>query len=107
MLVMGHTVGWKLYGPKNKLIEQMTGKVDLAGHHTNFLDAIRTGAKPNAPASAGHVAAGICHLANISGRLGRTIRLDAAKEAILGDDEANAMLTRAYRPGHWAVPKGA
>jgi predicted dehydrogenase len=107
MLVMGHTVGWKLYGPRNKLIEEMTGKVDLPGHHTNFLQAIKGEAKPNASIEAGHVAAGICHLANISTRLGRTIRFDPAKEAILGDDEANGMLKRKYRDGHWAVPKGA
>ena len=106
MLIIGHSVGWKLYGPRNKPIEQMTGKVDLPGHHTNFLDSVRGNAKPNAPALAGHVSAGICHLANICTRLGRTVRFDPAAEKVLGDDEANAMLTRKYREGHWAVPKG-
>jgi predicted dehydrogenase len=106
MLVIGHSVGWKLYGERNKLIAERTGGVDLAGHHTNFLDAIRSGAKLTAPALAGHVAAGICHLTNISGRLGRALKIDPVKEAILGDDEAHAMLKRKYRDGHWAVPKG-
>lgn len=39
-----------------------------------------------------------------AGRLDR--RFDSAKEAVLGDDEAHAMLRRKYRDGHWAVPKG-
>ena len=105
MLVMGHTVGWKLYGERNKLIEEMNGGVDLVGHHTNFLESVRGSAKPNAPAIAGHAAAGVCHLANICVRLGRTIRFDPVKEVVLGDEEANAMTKRAYRPGHWSVPK--
>ncbi|MBL8866534.1 MAG: Gfo/Idh/MocA family oxidoreductase [Planctomycetia bacterium] len=106
MLVMGHTVGWKLYGPRNKLIEQMTGRVDLSGHHTNFLNAIRSGEKPNAPAIAGHVAAGICHLANICVRTRKTVQFDPKSEQIVGDQELNAMVKRKYRDGHWAVPKG-
>ncbi len=106
MLIIGHSVGWKLYGERNKLIAERTGGVDLPGHHTNFLDAIRAGTKLNAPALAGHVAAGICHLTNISGRLGRALKIDPVKEAVLGDDEAHALLKRKYREGHWAVPKG-
>lgn len=105
-LIMGHTVGWKLYGEKNTLIEEMTGRVDLPGHHTNFLDAIRAGGTLNAPAIAGHVAAGICHLANISTRLTKTIQFDSMAETIPGDEQANAMLKRSYREGHWSVPKG-
>ena len=106
MLIVGHSVGWRLYGPRNKPIEQMKGSPDLSAHHTNFLESVRGNAKPTAPALAGHVSAGLCHLINISTRLGRTIRLDPAAEKVLGDDEANRMLTRKYREGHWAVPKG-
>lgn len=106
-LIMGHTVGWKLYGERNKLIEDMTGPVDIRAHHANFLDAIRTGAALHASALAGHVAAGVCHLANISTRLGKTLHFDATAETIPGDTQAAALLKRAYRPGHWAVPVGA
>ena len=41
----------------------------------------------------------ICHLAGISGRLGRTVKWDAAAEQIVGDEQANAMLARPYRDG--------
>jgi hypothetical protein len=40
-------------------------------------------------------------------RLGRSLRLEAGKETIAGDEEANALLSRKYREGgHWAVPRG-
>lgn len=106
MLIMGHTVGWKLYGPRNKLIEEMKGAIELVAHHTNFLQSVRGEAKPNAPATGGHISAGICHLANIATRTGRVIRFDPVKEAVLGDDDAQKMVQRSYRPGHWATPKG-
>ena len=37
------------------------------------------------------------HLANISYRLGRELRFDAATYKCVGDDEANAMFKGAYR----------
>jgi len=80
--------------------------VDLPGHHTNFVNAVLKGEKPNAPAAVGHVSAGICHLANISTQLRKTVEFDPQKEAITNAPEADAMLKRKYRPGHWAVPKG-
>lgn len=106
MLIMGHTVGWKLYGPRNQLKEEMTGRVDLPGHHTNFLEAIRKGIALNAPVLAGHLSAGVCHLANMATRLSRVITLDPSRERVLHDPEADGMLRRQYRPGHWAVPRG-
>ena len=38
-----------------------------------------------------------CHLANISLHVGRKVTWDAEKEQIVGDPQANAMLTRPYR----------
>ena len=106
MLVIGHTSGWKLYGARNKLIEEMTGRVDLPGHHQNFIDACLKGEPLAAPVAVGHVSAGICHLANISTRLRKTVEFDPAKEVVTNSPDANALLRRKYRPNHWAVPKG-
>ncbi|HON01229.1 MAG TPA: gfo/Idh/MocA family oxidoreductase, partial [Acidobacteriota bacterium] len=39
----------------------------------------------------------LCHLANISYRLGRSLRFDPATERFVGDEEADAMLSRRYR----------
>jgi hypothetical protein len=42
----------------------------------------------------------ICHLAGISGRLGRGLKWDDAAERIVGDAQADAMLARPYRQGY-------
>jgi hypothetical protein len=39
----------------------------------------------------------LIHLANISYRVGRTIRYDAASMSCIGDSEASALLSRDYR----------
>lgn len=105
-LVMGHTSGWKLYGPKSVLKMEKTGEVDLPGHHQNFFDSFRKGDEPlNADVHAGHRAATIVHLANISARVGRTLKFDPKTETISNDAEASALLTRTYRESHWADPR--
>jgi predicted dehydrogenase len=105
MLLLGHSDGWKLYGPKNKLIAEKTGRADLKAHHTNFLDCVRGEQKKvNADVEAGHRAATLVHLANIAARVGRVLKFDPAKEQILDDAEANALVRRKYRE-HWGTPK--
>ncbi len=106
MMIFGKHAGWQLYGPRNKLIEEMKGKLDLSLHHQNFFDGIRSGKPQAADALAGHLSAALAHLANIVTRLGRTLKLDPEKEQFIGDDEANKLVRRAYHEGHWAVPKG-
>ena len=55
----------------------------------------------------GHDSVALVHLANVAVRLGRSPKLEAGKETIAGDEQANALLSRKYREGgHWAVPKG-
>ena len=63
------------------------------------------GEKLASSAEVGCVSAGICHLANISTRLRKTVELDPKAEAITNSPDANALVRRKYRPGHWAVPK--
>jgi predicted dehydrogenase len=75
-------------------------------HVQNFCDAIRTGAAANADALTGHLTASLCHLGNIATRLGRGMVFNPQTEQILGDDEANALVHREYRP-HWGTPRGA
>ena len=55
---------------------------------------------------AGHLAATLVHLANIAARVGRVLNFDPRSETIQGDPEAAALVTRRYRDGHWAVPRG-
>ena len=87
-------------------LAERTGSADLAAHHQNFLDCVRGKSKAlNAGVMAGHRSAALVHLANIGARVGRVVRFDPQKEAIIGDDEAAAMVARRYREGHWATPK--
>jgi predicted dehydrogenase len=106
VLIIGHTVGWRLYGPKNKLIAERTGEADLSAHHQNFLDCIRgEQSQLNADVMAGHRAATLVHLANIAARVGRVLNFDPDREEIVDDTEAAKLLGRTYREGHWAVPR--
>jgi len=50
-----------------------------------------------APIDSGHYAATLCHLANISYRLGRSLEFDPKAETFPNDPQANALLTREYR----------
>jgi predicted dehydrogenase len=106
MLIIGHGDGWELYGEKNKPLESMKGRVDLPAHHQNFIDAVLKGEKPNAPASVGHISAGLVHLTNISTRLRKTLEFNPVTEQVTNSPDGNALVKRKYRDGHWAVPKG-
>jgi predicted dehydrogenase len=107
MLLVGHTKGWKLYAERNKLVQEATGQPTLDDHYDNFFACIRGEAKePAADAGAGHRAATIVHLANISARVGRVLNFDPQSETIRDDEQANQLIRRQYRAGHWAVPRG-
>ena len=84
---------------KAPLMDALTMKGnDLdAAHARSFLDSIKSRNKPTADIEEGHRTAAMCHLGNISTRLGRSLQWDATKEQVIGDSEANAMLTKPYR----------
>ncbi len=105
VLIMGHTVGWRMFGMKGKLLAEREGTADLPAHHQNFFDAIRDPARTlNASVDAGRLSASIVHLANIAARTGQILEFDPEQEMISNSVKANAMLRRQYRVGHWAVP---
>jgi predicted dehydrogenase len=105
LMIFGKHNGWQLYGPRNKLIDEMRGSISLEAHHRNFIDCIRSGKSPNADATTGHLSAALAHFANIATRLGTTLKFDPVKEQFIGNDEGNKLLRRTYREGHWAAPK--
>src|SRR5262249_40262819 len=74
-------------------------------HARNFLDCVKSRKQPISALESGHRVATVCHLANLSLRLGRKIRWDADKEEIVGDPEAAKMLVRPYRAPWDAVLK--
>ena len=75
-------------------------------HFANWIQAIRS-RKPEdltADILTGHISCTICHLAKIAYQLGRTVRFDPKTEQFPGDEEANRLLRRKYRPPY-VVPE--
>jgi predicted dehydrogenase len=66
-------------------------------HARNFLDCVKSRRPPVSDVESGHRVATGCHLANLSLRLGRKLRWDSARETVIDDAEAAALLERPYR----------
>lgn len=66
-------------------------------HMKDFLRAIASRSRPVASIEEGHISTASCILANVALQLGRTLKWDAQRQQVIGDDEANRMLLRKYR----------
>lgn len=73
-------------------------------HLRNWLDCIKSRAKPVADVETGHRSATVCHLGNIARWTGRKLRWDPVKEQFVGDMEANQHLDRERRKP-WVAPE--
>jgi predicted dehydrogenase len=111
----GNCVGHLFYGSKGYMMVESYGKyhtflgreqqagptmTEGGNNWANFLQAVRSRKREelNAPIEEGAISTTLVHLANISYRLGRTVRFDANRYECVGDEEANRMFTRNYRP---------
>lgn len=81
----------------------MKGSAGVEQHIRNFLDAAKSDGPSNADAEVAHLSCGIVHLGEIAYRTGRAIQFDPDKEAVVGDDQAQAMLTKQHRHP-WEFP---
>ena len=102
-----HIHGGNLEASKPSILKEVIGPNEVhlgrsAGHHRNFLDAVKSRGTTFAPVEVGHRTATMCHLANIAMQTGRTIKWDPATERITNDEEANRMCTRPMR-GAWTL----
>lgn len=66
-------------------------------HRRNFLDCVKSRKPTIAPVQTAHHSTIPGHLGLISMMVGRKLQWDVANEKIIGDSEATAMLSRAYR----------
>jgi len=114
-----NTIGTIFYGPNGYLAagnedafryESWVGRDKRPGprghsgddHFANFITCVRSRKKEalNAPIEEGHLSCTLVHLANASYRLGRSLRVDPDTAQVIGDDEANRLLSgrdRGYR----------
>lgn len=68
-------------------------------HYQNFVDAVRAGdrSKLTSEIEEGHMSTVLPLIANVAYRVGRALEFDGKTERFVGDEEANAQLTRDYR----------
>lgn len=108
MMILGrHGGGWQAFDHAGTMFasDKQTFSAMQAAHVGNFLECIQSRKHPHSDIEEGHISAGLCHLANISYRLGnRKVAFDCEKEVFVGDDEANQYLRRTYRRP-WVMPE--
>ncbi len=93
-----------IYDLNNKVVREI--KAERGGlfgydsaHFNNFLEGIREGKELRSEIEEGQKSTILCHLGNIAWRTGHTVNFDPEKRKILGDEAAEALVSRAYRPG--------
>lgn len=100
------------FGKKNEPGPTITAaESDDSGqaHFQNFIDCIRSRKPENlkAPIEGGHFSTALCHLGNISYRVGRSLKFDGATERFVGDSEADNLLGRKYRTPYTLTESGS
>ncbi|HEX8984173.1 MAG TPA: Gfo/Idh/MocA family oxidoreductase, partial [Bryobacteraceae bacterium] len=103
LAIAGYEKYWSVLGPTmegDKRYQEPGPTMEAEGNNwANFIEALRSRKQSDlkAPIEEGAISTTLVHLANISYRLGRSIRFDAEKYICPGDKEATAMFTRQYR----------
>ena len=108
MMILGRDGGgWQQFDRQGRKLasDKQTFSAMQAAHIDNFISCIRSRKRPAADVEEGHVSAALCHMANISYRVGdRKLEFDSANETFGGDNEANHYLRRTYREP-WVIPE--
>jgi predicted dehydrogenase len=107
MLLERQGGGWQAFDRDGQKVAQdkQTHAKMQAAHAENFVNCIRSRQRPNADIEEGHISAAICHIANISYRLGnRKLEFDSNTGTFVNDPEADRQLKRSYR-SPWVVPE--
>lgn len=105
-LVINDT-GWEiLREPSKDALEPKKfpgGPDPRPAHVRNFLDCMKSRQAPVENLDVGHHVSTVAHLGNIALRTGRRIVWDPAGESVVGDAEANRLVTVPYR-APWKLP---
>jgi predicted dehydrogenase len=91
--------GYTIFDMKNKEVESQTGASGDADHFADFLDAVRTGRRPNADIEIAHQSTLLCHLGNIAYRTGTVVKTDPTNGHIIGNRAAESLWGREYENG--------
>lgn len=108
---MGWRDGWTFYptNAKGQVLHEKAQLQEPDGHNikllwADFLKAIETGKRPAADIERGHRATTAALLGMLSWKLGHGVRWDGAREQIVDDPAAMALMRRQYRAG-WQYPE--
>jgi predicted dehydrogenase len=74
------------------------------GNMRDFMSCVATRGRPVSDIEEGYISSASCILANVSMKLGRSLRWDSQAGQVAGDPEANALLRRPYR-APWTHPE--
>jgi predicted dehydrogenase len=94
--------GWDVYNHKGEVVA--SAKASGGSHERNFLECVKSRQQPHSDVEIGRLSTTLCHLGNISYRLGREVRFDPKTETFGNDREANRWLTKEYREPY-GLPK--
>ena len=103
LMILGrHGCGFQVFGRmKNRqpvIVAQQHGRFPDKEHQANFIECVRSRQLPNADAEVGHRTAAMCHLANISYRVGnKPLQIDPKTERIVNNSQADGLLKPEYR----------
>ena len=84
----------QLHAPDNQNIKEL---------FADFLGAIKEKRRPLCDIEVAHRSTNMSLLGMLSARLGRSLQWDGDKELVIGDDQANKLLSREYRKP-WEYP---
>ena len=103
--------GYVIHDLKNKVVRQSIGSqtgdaLNTSGddaltklHMQNWLDAVATGVKLNAPIEDGAKTGMLCHLGTVAQQTGRKLKTDPTNGHIIGDAAAMKLWGREYAAG--------
>ena len=112
MMFGRHGAGWQVFtspkfNPYNNWVvaAEQHGRKPGDAHVANFFDCVRSRKLPNADVEPVHLSTMLCHLGNISHRVGgQKLAFDAKTERFTNSDEANKLLKRVGR-SPWLIPE--
>ncbi len=92
-VVLTSYTGGAAFDPDGNMVAQFNGGAD---HYANFVDAVRSRKVEdlNADIEEGHLSSALCHLGNISYRLGEEISISEAQSRLEGDAETAETFAR-------------
>lgn len=99
--------GWQVLVEHRKAslepMKRPAGVDPRPAHVRNFLDSVKSRQEPVENLEAGHHISTVAHLGNLALRTGRKIVWDHAGEKIVGDSQADQLVSVAYREP-WTLP---